>query len=218
MIDTPQAANAIAASDSRAYVWPLGMRVVHWLTVAFLIVGVTAVLVTDLVEGRDARNLLMDTHRQAGLLILLLVIIRVGTRLRVDGPRWLQSTPVKFAATATHVAMYLLMFALPVLGWLLTDARGKPVTLLGIPLPTLIARDRDVAESIESWHSLAGWTLLVLVGLHALVALWHHFGAKDDVLRAMLGRARVAPSAAIPASAPAQVPTPILPTPDEVSE
>lgn len=181
--------------------WPRAIRALHWITALLLIVGVVAVLLREQVESHGLRTQLMGLHRQAGLLILLLAIVRIGVRLRTDAPRWLQSAPAKFAALATHLATYLLMLGLPVMGWLLTNAKGKPVSLLGLPLPTLLDRDRDLAESIESWHALAGWTLLVLVGLHILAALWHHVFAKDDVLRAMLGRTRPAstpPASSIP--------------------
>lgn len=193
MHDSPRTASADASDVSVSQVWPRAVRALHWVTALLLTVGIAAVLAHDQVEGHDARAQLMNVHRQAGLLILLLVVIRIGVRLRTDAPRWLQSAPAKFAALATHLATYLLMIGLPVMGWLLTNAKGKPVALLGLPLPNLLERDRDLAESIESWHSLAGWTLLALVGLHILAALWHHFFAKDDVLRAMLGRTRALP-------------------------
>lgn len=206
MQDANRATNAFAGTADTPRVWPRAIRVLHWTTALLLALGIVAALAHDEVESHDLRAQLMSVHRQAGLLILLLVVIRIGVRLRTQAPRWLQSAPMKFAALAAHLATYAFMIGLPVMGWLLTNAKGKPVSLLGLPLPTLLDRDRDLAESIESWHTLAGWTLLVLVGLHILAAFWHHFFAKDDVLRAMLGRTRPRPSS--PASLPL----------DEVSE
>ena len=136
MHDSPRTASADASDVSVSQVWPRAVRALHWVTALLLTVGIAAVLAHDQVEGHDARAQLMNVHRQAGLLILLLVVIRIGVRLRTDAPRWLQSAPAKFAALATHLATYLLMIGLPVMGWLLTNAKGKPVALLGL-------RDRE---------------------------------------------------------------------------
>ena len=85
-----------------------------------------------------------------------------------------------------HGLLYLGLLLLPALGYALACARYGHVDFAGIPLPSLIERDRDLAETLEMVHGWAGWGMLALIGLHAFAALLHHHVFKDNVLRAML--------------------------------
>jgi cytochrome b561 len=79
--------------------------------------------------------------------------------------------------------MYTLLLSLPVLGWLLTNARGQPVSLpLFGSLPLLTDRDLDLADTLELVHTWAAWALLAL---HGAAAAWHHHVRRDGVLAAM---------------------------------
>jgi cytochrome b561 len=75
---------------------------------------------------------------------------------------------------------------LPVLGVLATQASGHPVTLLGIPLGSVVERNRALAEQIAEVHEIGAWALLALAGLHAAAAIWHHAVLRDETLRRML--------------------------------
>lgn len=169
-------------------VHPRSLRVMHWLTALFLLLGVTLVFVRDAVDGRALRAWLLEGHRHFGLLVLLLFFLRVALRwrlgrLRADrGIAW----PLRAAAIATHAAMYALLLAQPLLGWALSNAEDKPVHFFGITLPALVASDEDLADSLQNWHQAAAWLLLGLVALHVAASLWHHFVVKDRVLRRML--------------------------------
>ncbi|MGN6151360.1 MAG: cytochrome b, partial [Lysobacteraceae bacterium] len=165
------------------------------------------------IEDSDGKAL-MRIHTQAGVLVLLLAALRIVSRLAAHAPDThdRRSTAGR-AAALLHLCFYLILLALPLLGWAYVNAKGKPVVFFGLELPRLLGRDRDLADTLQSLHTTLGWTLLAMIGVHALGALWHHFGAKDDVLRSMLPwktTSRVAPSPA-PDSLPAS------PT-DEVNE
>ena len=92
---------------------------------------------------------------------------------------------MRIAAWLTHAALYAALLALPLLGWALSDAAGKPPHLFGLALPALVAEDDDLADRLLAWHQDLAWVLLALVSLHIAAALWHHFIRRDDVLRAM---------------------------------
>jgi hypothetical protein len=79
---------------------------------------------------------------------------------------------------------------LPLLGWALSNAEGKPVHLFGLTLPALVSADEDLADTLQAWHLNAAWVLLGLVSLHVAAALWHHFVLRDEVLRRMLPKRR----------------------------
>jgi cytochrome b561 len=97
-------------------------------------------------------------------------------------PRWQQ-----LAAHAGHGLLYVLMLAVPLAGWIYSNAAGYPVVYLGkLPLPNLVERDKELAAAWLQVHGSLAFTLAVLVGLHVLAALQHHFIAKDNTLRRML--------------------------------
>ncbi len=161
----------------------------HWLTLLLIVVGVASVLSRELTDDKAIRGVLLAVHRSCGLLVLWGVVIRLLSRwvmvtheVNTDLPRH-----IRWATWLVHGLLYLGLVAMPLLGWALTNARGQPVQLLEIfPLPTLLARNRDLAETLESWHQNTAWVLIAFATIHALAALWHHAIRKDDVLRSML--------------------------------
>jgi cytochrome b561 len=83
--------------------------------------------------------------------------------------------------------LYLLLLAQPGLGLLQTNARGQQVDFLFlIRLPPVVGADRPLARQLHELHELAANALLILIGMHAAAALFHHFVRRDDVLNAML--------------------------------
>lgn len=177
-----------APAAARVLPLPKAMRVLHWLTVLCLIMAATLILLRAELDGRALRQWLLEGHRHFGLLVLLLFALRIGLRLRLrtlpPGPP--ASLPMRLAAGATHVAMYGLMLALPLLGWSLSSAYGKQVYFVGIPLPGLVAPDGDLGDTLGTWHLNAAWALLALVLLHIGAALWHHLVLRDGLLRRVL--------------------------------
>lgn len=93
---------------------------------------------------------------------------------------------MRLAAGGTHVAMYALMLALPLIGWSLSNAYGKTVYLFGITLPNLVAADEDLADTLGTWHLNAAWALLALVAVHIVAALVHHLVLRDGLLHRVL--------------------------------
>jgi len=85
-----------------------------------------------------------------------------------------------------HVAFYALMILMPLAGWLMLSAQGKPIPFFGLQLPALISESKELAKLIKEIHSTAGTVGYFLIGLHALAALFHHFVLRDNTLRRML--------------------------------
>jgi cytochrome b561 len=166
--------------------WPV-IVALHWATVVLVLGAVGMALARELVEGREARALLLDIHRQLGLLVFLLTVARFALRSRGTHEFGVHARGLHGLAVAlSHGAFYLLLAALPLLGYLTSSLRGQAVHLLGLPLPALPARDRDLADVVVAIHEWAAWSLLALAGGHAAAALWHHHVRRDDTLRRML--------------------------------
>jgi len=179
-----------SASDSRAIErQPLVTRVLHWATAVILVVSVSAILYRETTEQKTLRQVLMELHRQLGLLVLLLLVARVAVR-SVKGlvnHALDPSVARRRAATVAHWSMYGVIAGLVMLGWALCNAHAIHLRLFGvIPLPDLVAADSDLADTLSDYHIWAAWVLLSLVVPHVLAALWHHYIRHDGVLTAML--------------------------------
>ena len=163
--------------------------ILHWSTVAAILVAVAAVLVRELIEDDAWRVPLMNIHRQAGLFVLVALALRLAVRFTLglldvahDMPRML-----RLAAAGAHAALYAMLLALPLLGWATTSAHGVGLKLFGLMrLPALVRQDSDLADVLDDWHVWSAWGLLALVAMHVVAACWHHYVRRDRVLAAML--------------------------------
>jgi cytochrome b561 len=162
----------------------------HWSTAALLVLAVAAIVLRDYAEGRALNVLLLIVHESCGIAVLALTIARIAWRIRArvgavhaaDQPRALH----RFARTG-HYALYGMLLALPVLGWLTVDAHGRELLFLGVfRLPHLIAQNHDLADGVEQWHLWTAWVLLALVAGYVLIASLHHHVRGDSVLSSML--------------------------------
>ena len=97
-------------------------------------------------------------------------------------PRW-----QRIAAETSHFALYALMIAIPLSGWLMSSAKGFQTVYFGvIPIPDLLQKNKDLGETLALVHQALNFTMIGIVILHAAAALKHHFIDKDDILRRML--------------------------------
>lgn len=187
---TEAVAAQATASVRRSHVQhPWAVRALHWSSVAAMVAAASSVLVRDVVENAGARTLLLDAHRQAGLFVLLALVLRLIVRMRkgmADNAHDM-AWPMKAAALGAHLALYGMLLALPLLGWAVVNAHDTPLSLFGlVHLPNIVEADSDVADTLTDYHVLAAWGMLALIVAHVAAALWHHHVRKDGVLLAML--------------------------------
>lgn len=164
----------------------------HWL-IAIGILGAFAlgVYMADL-RLSPTKLKLFSWHKWAGVTIFLLAVLRLGWRA---GHRPPELPPMPLwqlrVASLTHGALYVLMFAIPLAGWLMSSAKGFTTVYFGVlPLPDLLAKDVELGKQLAEVHETLAWLMLALVGAHAGAALKHHLLDKDDVLQRMLPRFR----------------------------
>ncbi len=120
--------------------------------------------------------------------VLVLLAMRIVAKFLGVQPQAVAGTPAwqKFAANLMHVALYVFMIAMPLLGWLILSAQGEVIPYFGINLPPLIGKSESVAKWAKEIHEVGGTLGYVLVGLHTLAALYHHYVVRDNCLRRML--------------------------------
>ena len=123
-----------------------------------------------------------------GVVVLALALVRLVAR-QVMGVPALPATMTAREGQLTHLvhwALYGLMFAVPVAGILMSQSGGHDVQVFGLPLPTLLGKDKALHELFEDTHLALAVLLALLVAAHAAAALRHHFVMKDTVLTRML--------------------------------
>ncbi len=161
----------------------------HWLT-AVLILGLfgLGIYMADLPLSPQKLKL-YSYHKWAGITVLTLALLRVLWRilhqpppLPASQPRWQQ-----FAAHAGHGLLYVLIFAAPLSGWMMSSALGFPVVWFGVlPLPDLIEKNQEVGELLKLGHRYLNYAFLAIVIGHALAAIKHQWLDRDGTLSRML--------------------------------
>jgi cytochrome b561 len=124
-----------------------------------------------------------------GLSVLALVVVRLCVRwvagaappIEPPMPRW-----PALLARLMHVALYALMIAAPLLGWLALSTAGKPVNLFGFALPLLTGTNEALAHPLKDLHETLATAGYALIGLHAAAALLHHYVIHDNTFVRML--------------------------------
>jgi cytochrome b561 len=160
----------------------------HWVVVALLVVQVTLGKVADSLPVGLERLIMMSRHKSFGITILGLAVIRLAWRWfdppppTPPMPRWQE-----IAARLNHWCLYVLLFALPVTGWLMSSAANRPASWFGLAqLPDFVAPDEGLEETFETAHEFLVNVLFVLAGLHVAAALKHQFLDRDGLLLRML--------------------------------
>ncbi|TAK96600.1 MAG: cytochrome b [Aquabacterium sp.] len=166
--------------------------VLHWvLAIAILTAFVVGVTVDDLPLS-PSKIKLINWHKWAGVGILFLSVLRLVWRITHRPPTLPSSIEQampgwqRVAYHGVHHLMYLLFFAVPLLGWAYSSAKGYPIVWFGVlPLPDLVAPNKELAEVLIEAHGAAAFGLIGLVGLHVAAALKHQFIDKDGLLDRM---------------------------------
>ncbi|WP_448955045.1 cytochrome b [Labrys neptuniae] len=130
-------------------------------------------------------------HISLGLLLTAFIASRIVARFALGAPPLSQDVTAleAIAAKGTHIVLYILMIAIVGLGIALTWLRGDALTFFGlITIPAPVGADRNLAQLVKDVHELCADAILIVAGLHAAAALWHHYVRRDDVLTRMLGR------------------------------
>lgn len=163
----------------------------HWLLAIALI---TMYFVGDWMVGLDYYSKWYkdapDLHRSFGVIIGLLMIARLLWNQFQAKPRHLdpKSVRMNMMASAAHYFFYVMVFILVVSGYLISTAKGQGVDVFGLfEIPALLPDDKDRGELAGKIHEYLGLGFMLLVAVHGLAALVHHFFMKDRTLKRMLG-------------------------------
>jgi len=166
----------------------------HWLM--FILIAATFAFIECRVffeKGTETRDLFKMWHFMLGLSVLVMVLIRLYFRFTQVTPK---ITPAPSAiqnmiAKIAHIVLYVFMVMMPVMGWVMLSAFGKPIPFFGLELPSLIGINKELGKSIHDTHELVGRIGYFLIGFHALAAIVHHTIQKDDTLTRMMPEKKI---------------------------
>lgn len=172
--------------------YPLIQRLLHW-AIALMVFGTLAggviLMIYDGFAGTKeafggaVTGMIYKYHKTFGLLILFAMILRIIVKVRMGKPEY--SQPLKpferIASNAVHGVLYVALVAMPVLGWLGTDAGDFPVQFFDWTFPGFIAKDMDLYKTIMDLHGLCAWVIILCVIAHVAGALKHWLVDKDGV-------------------------------------
>lgn len=166
--------------------------VLHWLLAAALTtVFAVGIYMADL-PFSPRRLQLYNWHKWAGVAILALSLLRLVWRVThrpPDLPEAMQAAMPQWQKVAhhgTHHALYLLFFAVPLLGWAYSSAAGFPIVFLGmVPLPDFVPASTALAEVFKPLHKLAALGMAALMVMHVAAALKHQWIDRDNLLARM---------------------------------
>lgn len=175
------------------YYWGIPAKLLHWIGAAMIVFLYVHGLVVVDSEGNvgAATSTQVFVHAATGVTLGLLMLGRYLWRLANKIPMLPAKTPEweKKLAVVAHMGLYVTTFVTIVGGWLLAGSLqpAVQVKLFGIfPIPTLaIFQHKSARETLETIHELAAHFLMVMVVLHVIAALWHHFIQRDSVLKRM---------------------------------
>ena len=164
----------------------LPARLLHWsmaaLILAMLFIGVA--MVTSLADY----GTLVALHRPLGLLILILAVLRIANRWRRPPPPLPTDLPPwqRRAAHASHLALYGLMLAMPLVGWAMLSAARIPVAVIGpLVLPPILPQSPMLYAWLRELHTVLAYGLFGLILAHLGAALLHGLIRRDGVLASM---------------------------------
>jgi cytochrome b561 len=163
-------------------------RILHWLVAALALLMIPAgvVMVQDGVP-RAVQNALFIFHKNVGVVVLLLMLVRLGWR-------WLRPPPdlpaipgwQRRAAAASHTLLYVLAIVVPVAGYVRVKAGGFPIEWLdALGVPALVPRSDALASAAQTVHFYAALTFAALIGLHVAAAVQHAAIRRDGVFGRM---------------------------------
>jgi cytochrome b561 len=168
------------------------MRSLHWATVLLVVVAWLLGIIGDDLPGKAAQATGLFVHMSAGLLVILLTVMRlawrgVDTVPSADVGHTALARGLLLVAKVTHIGLYVLLIVVPLVGIGVQFARGNGLPIFGLfQIASPWVADRPFARTVKEVHELLAHALMAVAVLHAAAALWHHLILRDRTLLRML--------------------------------
>ena len=161
----------------------------HWLIALLIFVAFPLGLYMSDLKLSPTKLQLFSYHKWIGVTIFVLAIIRLIWRATHTPPA-LPDSISRMQQIGSHIVhgfIYVLLFAVPISGWLMSSAKGFKTVWFGVlPLPDLLGKDKALGDILEGVHQSLNYILLLLVVMHVAALIKHRFIDKDEILNRML--------------------------------
>jgi len=163
-------------------------KFLHWVIALLVVVMLIAgYFMTDI--ANDAlKGQVINLHKLTGITILFLMIIRLLWALANPKPRLPKGTPwfEHWLEWAGHFTLYALIIAQPITGWVGSVAGGHIPHAGSVMLNLPLSQNKSLAGDSFQLHDILAIAIIVVVSLHVLAALYHHFVRRDNILKRMM--------------------------------
>jgi cytochrome b561 len=179
---TPPTAPAMPA-------YTVAARALHWLVAALVLLMIPLGIVIANEWGGPVQTPLYNLHKSIGAVLLPVIAVRLIYRWTHPPLPLPEDIPPlqQLAAHATHWALYGLLVAQPLVGWIATSAYPAPLPVFGLfELPHIWPENRPLSEQLFRLHRWMGIAIAAVAAMHISAALHHHFVRRDRVLMRML--------------------------------
>lgn len=164
---------------ARTFHWAIALLVLALLSVGFFMTGM---------EFSPQKLEIYGLHKSFGILVLMLAALRLVWRWTHKPPPALETHQKweKSLSKFIHFALYAVIFAMPLSGWLMSSAGDFRNSFFGLfEMPDLVAKDQPLFKIMRDVHGWIAYAIIALVGLHVAGAFKHHFIDRDETLKRM---------------------------------
>lgn len=161
---------------------------IHWVVAGLIAwAAYLGLTMTDMPDSFD-KLAVYSLHKSLGMTVFVLAILRLVWKLANNKPLLPEGMVgwERTAAHLTHHLFYVLLFLVPLLGWLTSESAPFPLDYFGLFLVPMANIGVDGAKLMLEVHEWVAKFMLALIIIHALAALKHHFISKDDILKRMI--------------------------------
>jgi cytochrome b561 len=166
--------------------YTLPQRVMHWLMAAMIIALLMVGLVMEDLPA-EYKFQVYGLHKSFGVLVLVLWFGRAYLKWRHGQPVLPKGIPLfeQRLSQVGHKLLYLLMLAMPLSGYVMSNAKGHGVALFGLPLPRLVGENKVLGAYAAEAHELLAWALIALLVVHVGALVWHLKQQKTNIFERM---------------------------------
>jgi cytochrome b561 len=165
------------------------LRLIHWASAVLFIAAMLIGFYCGLqAPGTSPRRELLEVHKSLGVTLFFLAILRIMVRAATTAPPQPASFGplVRLAARLNHWALYAVLFAMPITGYLFSSAGGYSLKFFWLfSWPRLISDSASVAHAGEVSHDALAYLVYVAVALHLMATIWHVAVKRDATLSRM---------------------------------
>ena len=176
--------------------------VFHWVIAVFVVANIALAWTFKIWDDRPWTQSVTNTHKTIGITVLGLALMRLLWRIAHRPPPLSPAIPrwQAVAARTGHAALYFLIIAMPLSGWIYDSAweyaADVPIDFFGLfEMPRIAwvadmpaGPKKEVDELFHHVHEWLSYLLYVLLAAHLAGALKHQYFDRIPTLQRMTFR------------------------------